>query len=413
METEKIKEIKTLVDNVSSALNNFELSEHKGHKYGSENEYTPTSLKAGIKGLMNDLRVLVKAHDKFVRISVYSERKQIADKLGEIKDFLSSGEYRSAADTLDELKIIIRPYRVRGSKESQNVIEERINKLTGMTSELEEHIEKARRIKSEAENINSILQEAKQAVDDLPNQIADISNKLSQAEELQERAETSKNEVEEILNAAKSDQGSIKSIVQELGERQNQTKRYKEDLTSGLKDAEKLINEARSALGYSTAKGISAAFDERYDEGKQEKKYRGWWLAGSVVFVGGAVAIGVWWTFFSDDISSTMIISRITLMLTSLSGAWFCAAQYVKNKNILEDYGYKSVLAKSMVGFLSQFENEKEERELYLKTVLREIHQDPLRKRHDLDDIPAQSVARKLKKDRGKSSVDAAPDEDT
>ena len=64
----------------------------------------------------------------------------------------------------------------------------------------------------------------------------------------------------------------------------------------------------------------------------------------------------------------------------TLTGAMFCARQYVKQKNIIEDYAYKTVLAKSIVAFSEEFKG-KEQYSQYIETVLREIHQDPLRQR--------------------------------
>lgn len=418
MKAEEIKNIENAVEEVSGALKNFVLSEHEDHTYGSEGEYTSKSLKAGIRGHLNHIRALVKAHNKFADISSYRERNQIVNILIGIKDNFSSEEYDEAANSFNELKTIIRSYRAWGSRESRNVIEERVNKLIEMESELEERIEKAQRhveealsIKSEADNIYNSLQGARQVVDDLTKRTEDIANKLSQAEEFQVNAEVSKNKIQEILDAAKAGHIDISSIDQKLKALHSRAEEYENELTSHLKKVKELINEAKNALGYKIAEGISAAFNERYNEGKQEKKSWRWWLVGALSFISSAFLIGILWPSSSDDASITMIISRITLMLTSLSGAWFCAAQYVKDKNILEDYGYKSVLAKSMVGFLDQFKNE--ERELYLKTVLHEIHRDPLRKRHDLDVSSVQSVARKLQKDRGKSPTDAGPSEGT
>ena len=65
--------------------------------------------------------------------------------------------------------------------------------------------------------------------------------------------------------------------------------------------------------------------------------------------------------------------------------AIFCANQYVKQKNLIEDYAYKMVLAKSIVGFSEQLKKDPSEDKgeyiHYMKVALEEIHKDPLRKR--------------------------------
>ena len=70
----------------------------------------------------------------------------------------------------------------------------------------------------------------------------------------------------------------------------------------------------------------------------------------------------------------------------AISGAAFCANQFIKQKNIAEDYGYKAVLSKSIIAFANYIKEtdetpNKEKVSEYLTTVLEEIHKDPLRER--------------------------------
>lgn len=66
----------------------------------------------------------------------------------------------------------------------------------------------------------------------------------------------------------------------------------------------------------------------------------------------------------------------------TIYAAIFCSQQYVKQKNLVEDYAYKSVLSKSIIAFSEELrKNDPEKYTEYLSTVLREIHHDPLRKR--------------------------------
>ena len=78
----------------------------------------------------------------------------------------------------------------------------------------------------------------------------------------------------------------------------------------------------------------------------------------------------------------------------TLLAAMFCSNQYVKQKNIIEDYAYKTVLAKSIIAFSEELRvKEPEKYAEYLSTVLKEIHKDPLRKRgKDKDDITSRGA---------------------
>jgi hypothetical protein len=82
-----------------------------------------------------------------------------------------------------------------------------------------------------------------------------------------------------------------------------------------------------------------------------------------------------------DNVS--LLLARLSLIPVLILGAGFSASQYVKQKNIIEDYAYKNVLAKSLVGFSEQFSGATEKGELhshFIKSILTEIHNDPILK---------------------------------
>lgn len=110
----------------------------------------------------------------------------------------------------------------------------------------------------------------------------------------------------------------------------------------------------------------------------------GAWVFGAMLFLFSSAALGVWLTV-DHDISTSLIIGRISLLPILIGGSIFCASQYVKQKKIAEDYAYKTVLTKSLVGFseqLSSDEKKGEEHTIYIKTVLAQLLVDPQRKQN-------------------------------
>ena len=158
-------------------------------------------------------------------------------------------------------------------------------------------------------------------------------------------------------------------------------------------------------MNYKTAEGISASFKTRFDDASQPKRY-GWWIFGASICISIAIVLGVW--VANSDTESNFIIGRISLIPLPIIGALFCAKQYTKQKNLIEDYAYKMVLAKAIVGFSEQLKkngsDDNSEYVHYIKTSLEEIHKDPLRKRDrekksnelNLDNII--EIAEKIKK---------------
>ncbi len=418
MKTQTIQQIEEQVNQAEQALGNFDLRQHKEETYGPEQEYTPQSLKGGITAVLVDIRGLVKAHNIFVQSSTYSERNNIYSYLSNIAASLNNKDYNDTTNYLEELKPIIHNYNVRGSSETQEILEERVNQLTTQCLIAEENINTTERIREKAEHAEQRLQTTEEKIVSLDGILEKLQNKSEQIEILQEKSQQNHQTIEESLTSAKSHTEIINSFVQRVEQRERQLDRqghstmsYQEQLTSfeqehgeKLENAETLIKEARNALEYTTAAGISAAFNERYNEEKAKSKISLWWLVGATIFMGAGIGIGIWLVLDNQAIGLGLTMSRIAIMSVTFSGVWFCATQYVRHKNTLDDYGYKSVLAKSMIAFLDQFQ-QTEEREYYLQTILREIHQDPLRKKHDVD-TPASKILGMLRSRRTDNQSD-------
>ena len=401
MKTQTIQQIEEQANQAEQALKNFIPRHHKEETYGPEQEYTPQSLKSDIKAVLADIRGLVKAHNRFVQLSTHDERSSIYSYLADIVSSLNNEDYNGTANYLEELKLIIRNYNVRGSSGTQEILEERANKLAAQCSIAEENIDTTEKIREKAEQKLIVTEEKLDSLDGL---LEELQSKSGQIETLQEKSQQNNQTIEESLTSAKSNEGIINSFVQRVEKREQQldgqeqsTTSYQEQLTSfeqehkeKLEIIETLIKQARDALEYTTAAGISAAFNNRYIEEKAKSTISLWWLVGALIFMSAGIGVGVWLVLDNQPIGLGLAISRIAIMSVTFSGVWFCATQYVRHKNTLDDYGYKSVLAKSMIAFLDQFQ-QPEEREYYLQTVLREIHQDPLRRKHDVD-TPASKI---------------------
>ena len=407
MKTQTIQEIKEQVIRIQEAFEGFVVSAHGEERYGSEQEYTPKSFKDGINAILTDIQGLVKAHERFVAVSTHSERSSILSNLENLNNYIVSQDYNNAITNLDGLKSIIRNYNARALPETQEVLEERIHQLSQLCSTLEENLVEIKKITEKSRQAREKIQSAEEKIETIDNTIAELQNKTAEAGNLYSQSQQNQQEIENLLTSAKSSEGVVKSFSQQIEKRQQQLdqqqasttlyeeklKEYTEEREKIIVEAKKLIEAARNAVGYKTAEGISAAIYERYIEEKAKKWGPGLWLFLAGLCLAGSIGIGVWLVLGKDTADLGLVLGRIAIMSAAISGAWFCATQYVKYKNILEDYGYKSVLAKSIVAFLELLTGE--ERERYLEIVLTEIHKDPLRKRHDVDEGIVQRIFRK------------------
>jgi len=363
MTIQTISSIKEQITEIKKYLKGFVLKDHADERFGVEKEYTAAMLKDGVVKVLFDLGRLLKAPAQFVVASSHAERMDMLDVLSEMNGHFAKNDHDAVATAWDKLKQLIRPYNVDIDPES---VQERMNAVHTDASE----------------------------------KLTTIEESAAEAKRVQQSAQTTDAEIAKLLAQAKSKEDAINSFSARVEKRESQlekqeqrTDEYKDQLDAygdqhkeHLIKAEKLIESAKKALGLKTAEGISASFTERYREEKEKSKINFGWLVAAAVFGAGAGVLGYFLLVHllpnSDNATLAFVTSKIAIVSVLVYAAWFCATQYVRSKNILEDYGYKSVLAQSVVAFLDQF-NEPGERERYLIAVLAQIHQDPLRKKHD------------------------------
>ena len=268
-----------------------------------------------------------------------------------------------------------------------------IKNIKELNESAEAYHEEVEEKSSELLKIEKDLQNRQVQVDEL---LSDTNAKRDEIVELFDADEERSKEIETLLVDAKSNKEIIDGFSKRVSTREAQLEdqetktdnylakleEYQNRQEALISKANNLISSARTALQYKTAEGISAAFIEKLDEAKADKTTRNWVIA-SGFFLLLAVGIG-FWIVIEDNATLEVMIGRISLIPILIAGAWFCAAQYVKQKNLIEDYAYKSVLAKSLVGFADQLSTEEgngDEYSHFIRSVLDEIHNDPLRKR--------------------------------
>ncbi len=346
------------------------------------------------------------ATSKFIQKSTHGERTQLVQLLSNINSYVSNKHLQNLAVTIDKIKPILRNIDIRHTNERKIAFDDHINDLQKNASSLSQHISDVAEIKSEGD-------ELKEEIDSLHQQLTEKLEKLNEQEEMLEQLITSSDEnrnklenmltedqarseeIEELLSSSKGHAEVIDNFSKKIATRESQlenqevsTNQYIENLDEFkgsheeyLSEASKLIESAKLALEYKTAEGLSAAFTAQYSRADNSFSKIGWLIA-SGLFVVASVGIGIWVTS-EQGIQLPAVISRISLLPILIGGAWFSAGQYVKQKNIAEDYAYKSVLAKSIVGFSDQLSSDTskgDDYSHYMKSVLLQIHNDPLRK---------------------------------
>lgn len=428
-----IEGIKTLRDEIRLKIK--DLSTYSKENYGRENEYSHKGIVGGLQSLLTDISTLTKAKNKFIQISTFEERQNIYNYLVVIRDYFDTPS--NYIDHFESLKLILRSFGVRNFSDRQLEFESECQNILKLKIQFEEELKEVRKIKakiiaeekkvtqnSENYEINSskILEEIDAVIEQktkLINESSQLQSILISSNELEEQIREQARLVEDSTTNAKTNEKLIDSFANKVQEKDNrlieleqriiQQKEkvviYEEERIKILIDAKELIESAKQALNYKTAEGISAWFNTRFSEASSKWRYYPWLIGGGLSIL-AAIALGI--VILYTTKGTGMFLGRISLIPLPIICAIFCAKQYTKQKNLIEDYAYKMVLAKAIVGFSEQLKkngsDDNSEYVHYIKTSLEEIHKDPLRKRDrekksnelNLDNIV--DIAEKIKK---------------
>lgn len=390
-------------------------------QWGSENEYSPNGLLKCLNNVRDDIDFLVANPESFILLSTYEERRNIHEYLSRIaSDVGSANLYRNTpnmVDLLDKLKKLLHPYKLQTDKKRKIAFQQTITELITQSEHLRQVLEEAREKEKAIDDIHSAISERS---DSISRKDESISALLKQSKETKEELDELQADMETVAdeirtsNTASSDakdktlayKAKVEAFVEEIGEHQKQIEKQDAEFKAFqttldenstkqqqyLSEAHKLIEKSKLALSYTTSVGLSSSFDAQCKEIKGWKSFKLWsWLVAAAIGVIGVICIGVWLIYgnhHANDGNVTsmwlQIIGKISMIPLLVTTIVFCANQYGKQKNLLEDYSYKLALAKSMVAFSEELREKDSERyKEYLSTVLNEILKDPLRTRID------------------------------
>ena len=412
--TQSVQTIREKRDEIREKIKTLNLRKYENQRFGTENEYTYKSLIGGVESLLTDLSTLTQYENKFIKLSNYSERKQIADNLINILSYLESPT--NLYNYIENLKIILRTYNIRNFSENLIQFEEEIDDIKSTKIELEEVLaisnELEEKIIEKSYEIDKLYDEADEKFEKVQEKFKEIKNELElisketeivsslneDLEEIKEKAESNLTEITDIRTKSESNQKLIENFATKVQDRDNRLTeleqkiiennkallKYEDERKALLKDAEALIESAKTALNYKTAEGLSASFSEQYKNSNKTWISAGW-IIGAIFCLLITLGLGIWILHnINEDNKWYFIVGRFLLLPMPIIGAIFCANQYTKQKNITEDYAYKTVIAKSIVGFSEQLKKnstDNSEYITYIAKALEEIHKDPLRAR--------------------------------
>lgn len=201
--------------------------------------------------------------------------------------------------------------------------------------------------------------------------------KIQEMESLKLESESIIVRMSDLFNDSNETRKELKRLVTVARDTSDESSQAKDKFDQQIANAEELTEKAKAVLNLSGTVSIGQFFKEQYEEALKHTK--GWLIACAILLI-AAVGVCVWALWNYHDLKeSVYLISRLSIVPLILGGLWFCSSQYIKQKNIIEDYAYKKVLALSMVSFRNEISDSSPEGVSdYIKAVLAQLHQPPL-----------------------------------
>lgn len=427
MEVLSINQIRDNRNKLRKQVKDANASAYSGIPLGSESEYNWRGILEDLNGMFIDITTLTKASRRFIQISTASERSTLATYLSNMSGYFSNPQSSQFINAFDNTKKMLRDFNVRSFSERQIQFDEELQKLMTLKVQINEELNDIKSIKStiqeNAESIENGFKNQQESIESLDEGIETLEAKKLELEKNAEKFDSileslettdanATEQLEEItssMNSAKSNEKLISSfalnvenrdkqlakIEQRVNENDEKLEVYESERKNILTESKGLIASAKKALNYKAAEGISAAFQEQYVLSSDKKKTVFWlWTAGVAMAV--AVVLGIW-VAKSSSTEISYILGRVSLIPLVLLVALFAGKQYVRQKNIAEDYAYKMVLSKAIVGFSEQLKKHgtegNEEYIHYIKRALEEIHKDPLRSRKTVKESKSETAS--------------------
>lgn len=405
MEVESISRIMQASQSLERAISSIKAYDYDGYSFGEEGEYSAKAAINECREAITEVKTLCNSHKKFLKISTKQERILIANAFREIESAAKNENIEDVCHALQKLKPILRTYDTRTPSESRALLQEIAEKLHAKTTTIYDEFNRVKETNEASlaihSKLESLAKDALTAVELIKEKEAIIDKDsdsvkllLAEMEAAREATERGANRASQAENEALSSKIQIEEFLKRISSRElqldDQEQRttehsalidaFRADFTDIKNEAQAIIETARTALAYRTAEGLSAAFTERYNDAKDDKSRKNWLIAAGIM-LGCAVGIGIWVTL-DHSVTLAVVAGRLTLIPILVGGVWFCAKQYVRQLDLAEEYAYKSILSKSLVGFseqMSKENNENSDHSIYIRTVLAQIHTNPLK----------------------------------
>jgi len=255
MAAQSIEDIKANLEGFDDDVDGVDSSKFKGQTFGEEQEFSAKSLVAGARAIVADIRGQLGKPERFFRITTVAERRSIASNVAVLRTALQQEQFGSVAQTLQELKVILRPFQLRGSPETREQLESAVDDLHRQIAAIKDErkkiaeeqaklLELSAQVSTRLEESGVRLKGIEDSGSTMSDALAEAQQKLDEIDELKSSAESASQSAGESQVSAAASKELVDEFSRKIAMRETQLVDQQER-TAAFTDA---LAQHRSAM---------------------------------------------------------------------------------------------------------------------------------------------------------------------
>lgn len=237
-----------------------------------------------------------------------------------------------------------------------------------------------------ADDLQKKVTETTQIFVGVQSQVIDLTTKIQQASELLTKTQANKTEVDtwsEKIKKGHEDADTYQETIQQQKKEYSDLKTELEELKKNYEELEQL---ARNQLGLVSMESLANAFateKSRLEESIGKWFKRTFWT--SVVLTFAVLGVAIWQVLHEKTLFKLSFAVRIPMIFPIIYYLYFVVSQYKREKRLLEEYSFKTSIARSFEAYRKVLKEEStneqdllKKNELIIDTI-KDVYSSPMR----------------------------------
>ncbi len=219
-------------------------------------------------------------------------------------------------------------------------------------AELEKLLTEINQKLGSAEDFHKKVSDATQALINTQSQLSDLTTKAQQASELLASIQTTKTEIDgwtEKVKRGSEEATNYKKLIDQQKKEYSELKASFEELKKSYTDLEQL---AKNQLGLVSMESLANAF--AIEASKLEKSTSMWYRRifwAAVILILAVLGVAIWQVIHEQTLLKLSFAIRLPIVTPIIYYLYFVVGQYKREHRLLEEYVFKTSIARSFEAY--------------------------------------------------------------